>query len=512
MSSLFSAPARAVQRAAWARLPVVAFAALMASAALAPSAGAAAFEWESSFAAGGEPGEIATDGAGRVLVPLRGQGRVAMFDNVRRGNQFVRNIGQGILVDPYAVAVDDREDIYVADRGLNAVVVFDALVNNNGAYKVNGTLGGALAQFNEPRGIVTDSLTRAYVAEAGNFRVQVLEVAGSELRELYAFGASDPPAPSMSAPDGVALDTAGRIYVSENLAAPGGLIALYSPQGTSPVQVVPGGTATGQVSSPRGLELDQVNRLLVADSGNNRVSLFNPADTGAAHVDSIGSPGTGDSQFDGPASVSLAPGAMLYVGDNGNGRIARIRFDDADHDNAVDAIDVCPGVPDPKQQDHDGDGAGDECDLDDDGDGVADVLDPCPVTLPVNDRNGDGCNDPVSAADFPARSSRLKPRATVRISGTAQADALGVRNVRVAVARRSGRRCSWLSGPRGKLRRGDCARPRWFSARGSERWIVRLRASGMPPGRYVVHSRARQKSTGLAERTKRAKTSFRILR
>ncbi len=488
-----------------------AVAALLAVALLAlatPVAGAALLEWEGEFAAGGEPGEIATDGAGRVYVPLRGQGKVALFDNARRGNQFLRFVGGGVLSDPYGAAIDDREDLYVTDRGLHAAVQFDALVNNNGSYLVTGTRGTALAQFDEPRGIAVDSLTRAYVAEVGNLRVQALEVAGLELRPLFAFGVASE---GMTNPDGVALDSGGRFYVSDAVAAPTGRVVIYSPQGAAIAVMVPSGSGAGEVSEPRGLDVDPVSRLIVADAGNHRVSVFNPFDFGGGHAGSFGSLGSGTDQFNGPNSVALAPGAMLYVADRVNGRIVRLRYDDAERDGAIDAVDVCPGVYDPQQRDHDGDRAGDACDIDDDNDGLVDTIDPCPVTLPVNDANRDGCNDPVSTAKLSRASStrKLRPKAIV---GRARADVLGVRRVEVALALRTAHGCRWLTSPRGKLRAGKCSRPRWFEARGTTRWRVTLRKAKLRRGRYVVYSRATQRRTGLVERNRRAKARFAVRR
>jgi hypothetical protein len=57
----------------------------------------------------------------------------------------------------------------------------------------------------------------------------------------------------------------------------------------------------------------------------------------------------------------------------------------------VSCDDNCPAVPNPSQDDNDGDGAGDACDTDDDNDGVADNFpDNCPLTYNPNQANSDG--------------------------------------------------------------------------------------------------------------------------
>ena len=98
----------------------------------------------------------------------------------------------------------------------------------------------------------------------------------------------------------------------------------------------------------------------------------------------------------------------IHVADWGNSMvrtIVRPCFSDADKDGVDDILDDnCVGQKNPKQEDTDLDGLGNDCDSDDDNDGVLDLKDNCPwVANPGQedidgDAMGDAC-DPVVCGD-----------------------------------------------------------------------------------------------------------------
>ncbi len=100
------------------------------------------------------------------------------------------------------------------------------------------------------------------------------------------------------------------------------------------------------------------------------------------------------------------PGQDDSDGD-GIGDLCDITPDDLDGDNVLNDVDNCPMDHNPGQEDLDSDGEGDACDLDDDGDGVPDAVETgVTITDPLDpDTDGDGISDGLEDFDFDGRST-----------------------------------------------------------------------------------------------------------
>jgi DNA-binding beta-propeller fold protein YncE len=466
---------------------LAALAACVAWAACAGSAWAQAPSFQVETAFGGDrlvaPSAITTDPAGRVFVTDTATHRVDVFDNASAGNAYITSFGVNDgLQQPSGIAIDNRNRIYVADAARAIVLRFSSLVEGAEVIRVLGEPGTEVGEFGDPRHLATDPRPNVYVADRANVRVQWIVATGIP---IGAFGVGDINPPGFNSPHGIARERgAGRVYVTSDEPGAGG-VRVFDPRGLYLRTVAGPGQGPGEVSGPEGVAVDRLGRAIVADTGHGRVQMFSSFADGSGLAAVSGALGT-------PSDVALAPGAILYVADASSGRILRLRYDDADGDGALDAVDTCRGLADPFQRDADRDGQGDECDPDDDADGLEDGSDPCPRSVRGPDTNNDGCTDPRSRITGVAAASR-RP---LRVRGTASADRLGVARVELALARVSGGRCRWYA-DRGRFGHARaCSSPAWLRARGTRSWSRRVPVARR--GRYRVLSRAVQRG-GLVE-------------
>ena len=135
---------------------------------------------------------------------------------------------------------------------------------------------------------------------------------------------------------GMALDPAGNLYIADfgnsrvRKVTPGGTISTYAGTGT-PGFAGDGGPATAaQLSFPQGVALDSAGNLYIADSNNNRIRKVTPggtistyAGTGLQGFSGDGGPAI-DAQLWFPVGVALDSAGNLYIADQENQRIRKV--------------------------------------------------------------------------------------------------------------------------------------------------------------------------------------------
>ena len=129
-------------------------------------------------------------------------------------------------------------------------------------------------------------------------------------------------------PSGIALDAAGRIYITDTYNDR--IVRIDDMNGTNWTAFGSYGNGPGQFASPQSISIDPTGHIWVLDSGNGR--LIRMDDMNGTNWTVVGSSGSGVGQY---LSLSSAPAfdaqGRIYIADAGNQWIAR--FDDLNFTN-----------------------------------------------------------------------------------------------------------------------------------------------------------------------------------
>jgi DNA-binding beta-propeller fold protein YncE len=269
------------------------------------------------------PAGIALDGGGNVYVV----GNDGVFVYAAGTFTPIATISARIsglttdLDNPVAVAVDSAGKIYVANNGSqngNSDTVSVYAAGANSKVVPTATLTGSNTQLNGPAGIGLDSGGHIYVVDnAGNGN------GGSNSVTVYPEATNGNVAPSMTIsgastglfdPQAVALDSTGKIYVSDNsdsvIIYPAGSTGNAAPTATI------FGAGTG-LNSAEGVAVDSAGNIYVANNGNNTVTVYPIGSNGnAAPSATIGGASTG---LDFPYGIAVnSVAGKIYVTNDGS--------------------------------------------------------------------------------------------------------------------------------------------------------------------------------------------------
>ncbi|MEA2285259.1 MAG: tripartite motif-containing protein 71 [Solirubrobacteraceae bacterium] len=191
-----------------------------------------------------------------------------------------------------------------------------------------GAGGPNAGLFNIPDGVAVDSAGHVYVADRLNNRIQKFTAAGRFL-DLWGgpAGAADR---QFNAPYGVAVDGLGHVYVADTqnnriqkLSSTGRFLAKWGHNGGDGTP----GVGNGEFTDPRGVAVDDAGNVYVADHGNNRVQKLSPTGRFLARWGANGGDGTagsGNGEFRIPRGIAVDHAGHVYVADKGNHRIQEL--------------------------------------------------------------------------------------------------------------------------------------------------------------------------------------------
>jgi autotransporter-associated beta strand protein len=234
-------------------------------------------------------------------------------------------------------------------RGADVDIAGSALVSNTQGVVTTlagspGQVGsadgaGSAARFNTPTGVAVDSAGNVYVADYNNDTIRkvtpagvVTTLAGSPLQQGSADGTGS--AARFNTPTGVAVDSAGNVYVADTgndtirKVTPAGVVTTLA---GSPGQFgsADGAGSAARFNNPFGAAVDSAGNVYVVDSFNNTIRKVTPAGVvttlaGSPHTRDYADGAGSAARFNFPVGVAVDGAGNVYVAEDGNVTIRKV--------------------------------------------------------------------------------------------------------------------------------------------------------------------------------------------
>ena len=266
----------------------------------------------------------------------------------------------GAFLDlPVGMAVDNSNNLYIADSGNNAI----REITPTGIIKTIAGLGptapgfsgdtgvAVAATLNGPLGVAVDSSGNVYIADTNNANVREITASTGVINTVagstaivsgvvtLAFGSTGDGGTAitaeLAAPAGLAIDSSGNLYIATygdnriRIVNSKGIINTFAGNGSYGFAGDGGPVLKATLAAPRGICLDSGGNLYLADRWNNRIRKISGGTISTIAGNGVGSfSGDGGSpmlaQLSDPAGVAVAANGNFYISDTLNNRVRMV--------------------------------------------------------------------------------------------------------------------------------------------------------------------------------------------
>jgi uncharacterized repeat protein (TIGR01451 family) len=301
------------------------------------------------------PYGVALDTAGNLYIADTDDSRIRMVNAAGKittvaGNGVFGSSGDGgaptsaQLADPQGVAADSSGNLYIADTGGARIrKVAGGIITTLAGGAINDGGMAVFGFFNQPSGVARDNAGNTYIADTGNDRVRKVTAAGAITTVAgtgapgFAGDGGAATAARLYAPQGLALDAAGNLYIADTSnyrvrkLDGAGNISTVAGNGSCCSTTGDGAAATGaRIGQPYGLAVDSAGDLYISDINNNVIRKVNASGiiTTVAGAGSYGYSGDGGpatrAKLDGPYGLAVDAAGSLYIADRYNNRVRKV--------------------------------------------------------------------------------------------------------------------------------------------------------------------------------------------
>ena len=246
--------------------------------------------------------------------------------------------------NPSGVSVDTAGNVFVADLNnhtIRKVTSAGVVTTLAGVGGLNGSTDatGTAARFYNPYGVAVDSAGNVFVADNYNDSIRKVTSAGvvTTLAGTAGFSGSTDATGSAARfyrPSGVAVDTAGNVFVADTsnhtirkVTSAGVVTTLAGTAGSSGSTDATGSAA--RFNGPIGVSVDTAGNVFVADSSNHTIRKVTSAGVVTTLAGTAGSFGSTDAtgsaaRFRFPTGVAVDSSGNVFVADVVNNTIRKV--------------------------------------------------------------------------------------------------------------------------------------------------------------------------------------------